>query len=1099
MISDLKDIDNLSKEMLDLINENEKSIQEEIKNRRNIKIVFMIGAGISRAYGIPTWSELTTDFIDKILSDNLYEESFLKMLKEKNDIKKKFTVAKEILNKYSKKNPTEEYYKFLEKKMLIKTDNKDKNSEEIYNILSKIAIKKGQQKVKFITTNIDNLLEKKMKINSDEIMVGLDGVTAEKEIKLFKIHGDISLLNESLEKCKLVFTPMEYVEFYKENDRLEFLKNIIEDSVLIFLGKEIEEEFGYFLSRIPKEKRKFYIVKGYKSIKEKKRDVENDIKLDINYYKHFNFKILPILNYEFLNNYLEEIILKNIYKMVNLETLKINDTIKILQFNDEKEIEIFLDRIKDKEEKLELNEESYNILKKHLEILENIYLNSKNFISLLKICKSLKKTDKFWKVEFKLDFLQLKELIDSENSINDEKLKFLLKKIKEILKNELAIYKFSKTLNTLLDKLEIPQKRKLMLELSKIKILIENEEYYLYIFFIEKFFKILTFRENLDIMTKIIGKGRIYLCWTGEEEKPNILNHNLKRLFEETRNIFTLEEKFNGLLEYARNCKRISNKNKNITLGYYIYENIDLYKIIEPSEFVDIFKYWGRDLYQFLSYQKEIFKEFMGKINYEEKLKENKYEIFLLGNLLDNKEIKEKYKNYILPTVNYKKFLLEEAKNKIKTLTKKEKINALELEETLRISFLVSIDKLSNEILDLYRKHRYEFSEIIIKLEVKIIELLLIKLSNEEILSLIDNLIKNNYFQINNYYLDSYLIALYEKTFEEKKEFIKRLIEKLIKNIEIIFFNYESSIDETSKGFGGLDILYKYLFEKADNIEEDFKKLYEIDKKLGDYYLGYYYQKLIEKKLNKIYKISREFIIGLVHSGNLRLKLVEDRNFIKVFNKCGFNSLVFDSVVRESFILYLQEKTEDINKIKDSENVLKKILFYNLDLKNLEIKEKVKKILSNFIKKDREKEFLYEEIEIKKFIEFSYNGIFDEKTVKKGMEKLWKRKNLDYISDEEIKNSINYLKEVLERNEEQLIFYILLLLKNTEEYFIKDFENILNELKITKLKFKNIEKISKEVNNEIISILSNNSDKFNTIDLKLYKKRIKEGGVRTIS
>lgn len=161
MISDLKDIDNLSKEMLDLINENEKSIQEEIKNRRNIKIVFMIGAGISRAYGIPTWSELTTDFIDKILSDNLYEESFLKMLKEKNDIKKKFTVAKEILNKYSKKNPTEEYYKFLEKKMLIKTDNKDKNSEEIYNILSKIAIKKGQQKVKFITTNIDNLLEKK--------------------------------------------------------------------------------------------------------------------------------------------------------------------------------------------------------------------------------------------------------------------------------------------------------------------------------------------------------------------------------------------------------------------------------------------------------------------------------------------------------------------------------------------------------------------------------------------------------------------------------------------------------------------------------------------------------------------------------------------------------------------------------------------------------------------------------------------------------------------------------------------------------------------------------------------------------------------------
>lgn len=237
----------------------------------------------------------------------------------------------------------------------------------------------------------------------------------------------------------------------------------------------------------------------------------------------------------------------------------------------------------------------------------------------------------------------------------------------------------------------------------------------------------------------------------------------------------------------------------------------------------------------------------------------------------------------------------------------------------------------------------------------------------------------------------------------------------------------------------------------------------------------------------------------MFHSGNLRLKLVEDRNFIKVFNKCGFNSLVFDSVVRESFILYLQEKTEDINKIKDSENVLKKILFYNLDLKNLEIKEKVKKILSNFIKKDREKEFLYEEIEIKKFIEFSYNGIFDEKTVKKGMEKLWKRKNLDYISDEEIKNSINYLKEVLERNEEQLIFYILLLLKNTEEYFIKDFENILNELKITKLKFKNIEKISKEVNNEIISILSNNSDKFNTIDLKLYKKRIKEGGVRTIS
>ncbi|WP_156286378.1 SIR2 family protein [Oceanivirga salmonicida] len=175
------------------------------------KLIFFIGAGISKNSGYPDWYNLVKEFKEKLYIDReISDEDFL-------------IIPQQYYEEFGKV----EYYKLLEK--FFKGDYK---VNSIHNILEEMDPKY------VITTNYDDLLEKSLnKYNSyDVIKQDKDLPYSKKQKMILKIHGDLENKNIVLKK--------EDYDNYENNFPLmsNFTKGLFTTHTVLFLGYSLKDK-----------------------------------------------------------------------------------------------------------------------------------------------------------------------------------------------------------------------------------------------------------------------------------------------------------------------------------------------------------------------------------------------------------------------------------------------------------------------------------------------------------------------------------------------------------------------------------------------------------------------------------------------------------------------------------------------------------------------------------------------------------------------------------------------------------------------------------------------------------------------------------------
>ncbi|MGL5932097.1 MAG: SIR2 family protein [Cetobacterium sp.] len=301
MISQIKSsVDNirdkdLKKEYLKNYNEFLKDLNFLGSDQKKINLILFLGAGISINYEVKMWKEFAKELILKIKDEEIKE--FLKCkiekTKDSSEIKYGITIAFKELEKENKLEDILKEQVFY-----------DKELEQIENIYPEgnhvlKALKKFQKQgnVKFITTNIDRLLEcylEEKKVTFQEFD------QEEDKHKIIKLHGCIDDGINSL-----IFTPNQYANMYMDID-IKKVKNIFNNSIVLFVGKSLEDEILQMILRNEKIE-DVYILNCYQSNEEQNKMIDTFLKCEKIYYSDINIKVLPYSKYEHLPNILDQI------------------------------------------------------------------------------------------------------------------------------------------------------------------------------------------------------------------------------------------------------------------------------------------------------------------------------------------------------------------------------------------------------------------------------------------------------------------------------------------------------------------------------------------------------------------------------------------------------------------------------------------------------------------------------------------------------------------------------------------------------------------------------------------------------------------------
>ena len=232
----------------------EENILKAFENR---KLVFFIGAGVSRIMGVPGWDAFSARLIKKAFPS--YKEHNT-ILKEIPNSKERITIA---YNKFHSDGKLKEFYSCFGENM--QPDPQTFASKEnIYEILNSFD-------ATFLTTNADNLFEEVIGSalcheNCDVAI--LNNELSKYQNRLFYLHGhytdDIDINDKNL-----VFTAPQYVRRYNEPGFAEFLRTIFhKDNVIVFIGYGLNEfeliDYMMTKSGYTKESdRKVYLLYGF--------------------------------------------------------------------------------------------------------------------------------------------------------------------------------------------------------------------------------------------------------------------------------------------------------------------------------------------------------------------------------------------------------------------------------------------------------------------------------------------------------------------------------------------------------------------------------------------------------------------------------------------------------------------------------------------------------------------------------------------------------------------------------------------------------------------------------------------------------------------
>ena len=198
------------------------------------RLVFFLGAGVSRIMGIPGWDDFANDIIKVAFKDFNKQKTLLTSIK---DNKEKITVA---FKEFERSGRLKEFYKHFGKAM--KPNQKKfnrviKTKGNIYKILNKFQ-------ALFLTTNADNLFEDVLGSTfcyDDFSDSYLTDTHFRETNRLFYLHGHYK--KELGVENHLIFTADNYVERYNDKTYQDFLRQIFQDqeNVIVFIGYGLNE------------------------------------------------------------------------------------------------------------------------------------------------------------------------------------------------------------------------------------------------------------------------------------------------------------------------------------------------------------------------------------------------------------------------------------------------------------------------------------------------------------------------------------------------------------------------------------------------------------------------------------------------------------------------------------------------------------------------------------------------------------------------------------------------------------------------------------------------------------------------------------------
>jgi hypothetical protein len=249
-------------------------LPKEIKEAVNDdKLAVFIGAGISRIIGCIGWEQLATNLVNRCFSLNLISYKEKQTLLQISDHKKLITICNHIL----KAEHEDDFFQELEMSLVA-------NPVKVHdcNVYDELYGLRGL----FVTTNVDTHFH--FKFNTPRIVHRIEELEPSNidRTKLYHIHGCI------VDRESLVLTVRQYVQRYNIPSFVEFIKRILGEYVVLFVGYGTNEFelLDYLIQKHDPNKGrelKHFTLKGFF------RGEDSILAYEQSYYSDLGIRVLP--------------------------------------------------------------------------------------------------------------------------------------------------------------------------------------------------------------------------------------------------------------------------------------------------------------------------------------------------------------------------------------------------------------------------------------------------------------------------------------------------------------------------------------------------------------------------------------------------------------------------------------------------------------------------------------------------------------------------------------------------------------------------------------------------------------------------------------
>lgn len=220
----------INNDFVELIKSKPKFDEYILRAAEDGKLIFFLGAGVSRIMGIKGWDAFSKELIEKAYSNYQDQTTILGNIR---DSKERITIA---YKKFEEDKNLEEFYNCFGN--ALKPDEKIfKSKTNIYKLLS-------QFDATFLTTNADNLFEEVLGeglCHEEYSVTDILNTRLRRQNRLFYLHGHYSE-NIDIKKNNLVFTAPQYVQKYNDDKFKAFLESVFQNNnVILFIGYGLNE------------------------------------------------------------------------------------------------------------------------------------------------------------------------------------------------------------------------------------------------------------------------------------------------------------------------------------------------------------------------------------------------------------------------------------------------------------------------------------------------------------------------------------------------------------------------------------------------------------------------------------------------------------------------------------------------------------------------------------------------------------------------------------------------------------------------------------------------------------------------------------------